>query len=125
MHKNEKSIPIFAKEINEPQENNFPRNLTNGANTKALKSVVSHTWWLLHAAHALASPSPAVTEGEGETGEWQEGRTRTRWHDSLPNFFLKMKGFKRSIEHTRRNSFLIFMGLNSKFHNFHNSFLLY
>ena len=43
MHKNEKSIPIFAKEINEPQENNFPHNLTNGANTKALKSVVSHT----------------------------------------------------------------------------------
>ena len=44
MHKNEKSIPIFAKEINEPQENNFPRYLTNGANTKALNSVASHTW---------------------------------------------------------------------------------
>ena len=44
MHKNGKSIPIFAPEINEPQPNDFPRYLPNGVNTSTFNSVTSHTW---------------------------------------------------------------------------------
>ena len=44
MHKNGKSIPIFAPEINEPQPNDFPRYLPNGVNTNTFNSVASHTW---------------------------------------------------------------------------------
>ena len=43
MHKNGKSMPIFALEINEPQVNNFPRYLANGANTETFNSVAWHT----------------------------------------------------------------------------------
>ena len=52
----------------------------------------------------------------------QERPMRTRWHDSMPNFLLKIKGFKRSVKHISHNSFLIFMGSNSKFHSFHSAF---
>ena len=61
MHKNGKSIAIFALEINEPQVNDFQRYLANGVNTNTFNSVASHTWWLLHVAHspvALSSAGP-------------------------------------------------------------------
>ena len=63
-----------------------------------------------------------VVKVRARPGGQQERRTRTRWHDSMPNFLLKIKGFKRS--HVSHNSFLIFMGSNSKFHSFHSAFHL-
>ena len=44
MHKNGKSIAVFALEINEPQVNDFQRYLANGVNTNTFNSVASHTW---------------------------------------------------------------------------------
>ena len=43
MHKNGKSIPVFALEMNEPQVNNLPRYLANGENTNTFNSLASHT----------------------------------------------------------------------------------